>query len=44
MPLIKKDKEVVPPKEVQELYDMIMANKKGALGKIKLATKLMLKL
>ena len=43
MSLRKKEKETLPPQDLEGLYDVIMANKKGALGKIKLATKLMLK-
>jgi len=41
MSLLKKEKETVPPQDSEDLYDVIMANKKGRLGKIKLATKLM---
>jgi ferredoxin len=41
--LIKKEKEVTPPEDIEELYDTIMANKKGTFGKIKLATRLILK-
>lgn len=41
--LRKKEKETVPPEDVEKLYDIIMENKKGKLGKIKLATKIMLK-
>jgi Fe-S-cluster-containing hydrogenase component 2 len=43
MNLLKKDRETVPPQDSESLYDVIMANKKGPLGKIELATKLMLK-
>jgi Fe-S-cluster-containing hydrogenase component 2 len=43
MNLLKKDRETVPPQDSERLYDVIMANKKGPLGKIELATKLMLK-
>jgi ferredoxin len=43
MRLVKKEKEVVPPETRDDLYDVIMAHKKGALGKIRLATRLMLK-
>ena len=43
MRLIKKQKEVVPPETRDDLYEVIMAHKKGALGKIRLATRLMLK-
>lgn len=41
--LFKKDKEVTPPENWENLFDIIMANKKGIFGKIKLATRLMLK-
>ena len=41
MSLLKKEKGTVPPQDSEDLYDVIMANKKGRLGKIKLATKLM---
>jgi ferredoxin len=41
MSLVGKEKETVPPRDSEELYDVIMANKKGMLGKIKLARKLM---
>ena len=41
--LIKKEKDVVPPETTEDLYETIMANKKGTLGKIKIATRLMLK-
>jgi len=41
--LIKKEREVSPPKNLEELYDKIMANKRGRFGKIKLAARLMLK-
>ncbi len=41
MSLLKKEKEIVPPQDSEELYDVIMAHKKGTLGKIKLARKLM---
>jgi hypothetical protein len=34
---------MVPPASSEALYDIIMANKKGKLGKIKLAATLMLK-
>ncbi|HJX23504.1 MAG TPA: 4Fe-4S dicluster domain-containing protein [Candidatus Bathyarchaeia archaeon] len=43
MSLLKKEKEIVPPRDSEGLYEVIMANKKGPLGKIKLATKLMFK-
>jgi electron transport complex protein RnfB len=41
--LIKKHEETVPPTDMENLYDIIMENKKGTLGKIKLAAKLILK-
>jgi ferredoxin len=43
MSLLEKEKAVVPPMDTQDLYDTIMANKKGKLGKIKLAAQLILK-
>jgi electron transport complex protein RnfB len=42
--LRKKDKETVPPADMENLYDIIMEKKKGMLGKIKLAAKIMLKI
>ena len=41
--LVKKDREIVPPEDMENLYDIIMANKKGLLGKMKLAARVMLK-
>jgi ferredoxin len=41
MSLVNKEKELVPPKNNEELYEIIMANKKGKLGKAKIAAKLM---
>ena len=41
--LVKKEKEVVPPLDTQDLYRVIMANKKGKLGRIKLAARLILR-
>jgi electron transport complex protein RnfB len=41
--LINKEKETTPPERWADLYDTIMANKKGTFGKIKLATRLVLK-
>ncbi|MDA8433560.1 MAG: 4Fe-4S binding protein [Nitrospiraceae bacterium] len=41
--LQKKEKETEPPRDSEGLYDVIMANKKGPLGKIKLAAKLLRK-
>lgn len=43
MSLVKKEKDVIPPQDMEGLYDEIMANKKGTLGKIKLVMKLMVK-
>ncbi len=43
MSLLKKEKETVPPASSEALYDTIMANKPGKLGKIKLAARLLLK-
>jgi len=41
--LLKKEKETIPPVDSENLYNIIMANKKGKLGKMKLAVRLMLK-
>ncbi len=41
MSLLKKEKETAPPRDSEELYDVIIANKKGTLGKMKLARKLL---
>jgi len=41
--LRKKEKETIPPVDSENLYDIIMANKKGKLGKMKLAMRLILK-
>jgi electron transport complex protein RnfB len=43
MSLVRKGEDSVPPKTTEELYDIIMANKKGTIGKIKLANQLILK-
>jgi Na+-translocating ferredoxin:NAD+ oxidoreductase subunit B len=40
MSLLKKPAEVVPPKTREDLYDIIMANKKNRLGKLKLMGKM----
>jgi Pyruvate/2-oxoacid:ferredoxin oxidoreductase delta subunit len=40
MSLRRKDAETVPPETREELYDIIMAHKKGRLGKLKLTAKL----
>lgn len=42
MSLVKKERDVVPPETWEELYDVIMAHKKGAAGKARLAAKLVL--
>ncbi|HEY41804.1 MAG TPA: 4Fe-4S binding protein [Dehalococcoidia bacterium] len=42
--LTKKEKETIPPVDSESLYDIIMANKKGLLGKMKLAARIMLKI
>jgi H+/Na+-translocating ferredoxin:NAD+ oxidoreductase subunit B len=42
MSLVKKSQEVVPPLDLQDQYEIIMAHKKGAIGKARLATRLML--
>ncbi|MFH1122337.1 MAG: 4Fe-4S binding protein [Pseudomonadota bacterium] len=41
--LEKNEREVRPPETNEDLYDIIMANKKGKFGKLKLATRLILK-
>jgi NAD-dependent dihydropyrimidine dehydrogenase PreA subunit len=38
--LKKKEEEVVPPKTREDLYEIIMENKRGGLGKVKLVGKL----
>ena len=43
MTLVKNDREAVPPEDVENLYETLMANKKGPLGKARLVAKLMLK-
>ena len=43
MRLRRKDGQVVPPEDWESLYDVIMAKKRGAMGKVGLAMKLMLK-
>jgi len=40
MSLWKNATEVVPPKTREDLYDTIMANKKGTLGKLRLMGKM----
>jgi len=39
--LVKKSREKIPPRTREELYDIIMAKKKGRLGKLKLTGKLL---
>lgn len=41
--LIKKEMEITPPSSAEELYEIIMENKKGAFGKMKLAARLLRK-
>ncbi len=41
--LVKKDKSVIPPENSEELYEIIMTNKKGPLEKIKHVVRLMRK-
>ena len=41
--LIRKDDTVVPPRTLEDLYEIIMVNKMGWLGKMKLVSKLILK-
>jgi electron transport complex protein RnfB len=43
MSLLRKKKETVPPQDTEALYDEIMAHKKGTLGRMMLAAKVMLK-
>jgi electron transport complex protein RnfB len=43
MSLIRKKEETVPPPDTEALYDEIMAHKKGTIGRLMLAAKLMLK-
>lgn len=43
MSLVGKENETAPPQDSEGLYDLIMAHKKGRLGKLRIATKLMLK-
>ncbi len=43
MSLVRKRKETVPPPDTEALYDEIMAHKKGTIGRMMLAAKLMLK-
>jgi hypothetical protein len=41
MCLREKDGQVVPPEDSERLYDVIMAKKRGTMGKVGLAMKLM---
>jgi hypothetical protein len=43
MSLVRKKKETVPPPDTEALYEEIMAHKKGTIGRMMLAAKLMLK-
>ncbi len=43
MTLVKKESEVVPPEDTEDLYETLMAHKKGTLGKAKLVARLVLK-
>ena len=43
MSLFRKKEETVPPRDTEALYDEIMAHKKGTIGRMMLAAKLMLK-
>jgi electron transport complex protein RnfB len=40
MSLVKKEKESTPPETREELFEVMMAHKKGVLGKIRLAARL----
>lgn len=42
MTLVEKENTPAPPVDTQDLYDTLMAGKKGAFGKIKLAARLIL--
>jgi ferredoxin len=44
MSLLAKKKHTVPPESSEDLYNIIMANKKGTFGKLKLVAKLMFKM
>ena len=43
MSLVRKKKETVPPRDTEALHEEIMAHKKGTIGRMMLAAKLMLK-
>ena len=40
--LEKREQEVAPPEKLEDLYDVIMANKKNGVSKIRLAAKIFL--
>ena len=42
--LKKKESEPVPPADEEDLYDQVMANKKGALGQLKILVKVALRM
>jgi len=42
--LRKKESDPVPPANTEDLYDKVLANKKGALGQLKLVTKVALRM
>jgi len=41
MSLVRKEKQAIPPKDVESLYEYIAENKPGTFGKLKLMTKLL---
>jgi hypothetical protein len=41
--LVKKDRETIPPADTEDLYETLMAYKRGPLGKAKLVAKLVLR-
>jgi len=42
--LIRKESEPIPPVNEEDLYDQVMANKKGALGRLKILLKVALRM
>ena len=42
MSLVRKKEESIPPETKEKLLDIIMADKEGAHGKLRLAARLML--
>jgi ferredoxin len=42
--LKKKDSEPLPPANEEDLYDAVMANKKGGLGQLKVLLKMALRM